>query len=55
MFKDENEVVEVLLEGGADPDCGEPSAMQAMEIFRKGEVWREKFEGAKGRGSGGRG
>ena len=55
VFKDENEVVEVLLEGGADPDCGEPSAMQAMEIFRKGEVWREKFEGAKGRGSGGRG
>ena len=50
VFKNETEVMEALLEGGADPDVGEPSALQAIAIFRK-EEWRERFEGARGRGT----
>ncbi|MCJ1399512.1 hypothetical protein MMC11_002714 [Xylographa trunciseda] len=50
VFKDEKEVVELLLGGGADPDWGSPSAMASMRVFRKEDEWREKFEGAPGRG-----
>ena len=50
VFKDEKEVIEALLQGGADPDWGRPSAMDAVDLFRKGDEWREKFEGAAGRG-----
>ncbi|MCJ1248557.1 hypothetical protein MMC30_005775 [Trapelia coarctata] len=46
----EKEVIEVLLEGGADPGWGAPSAMDAVGMFRMGEVWRARFEGAGGRG-----
>ena len=49
VFKNENEVVEVLVAGGADPDWGRPSAMEAIAVFRK-EEWRERFENAPGRG-----
>jgi hypothetical protein len=49
VFKNESEVIEALLAGGADPDWGIPSALQAIEMFRK-EEWREKFENASGRG-----
>ena len=55
VFKDENEVVEALLEGGADPEWGSPSAVEAVGIFGKEGVWGERFMGAKGRGSGGAG
>lgn len=33
VFKNEREVVQVLLEGGADPQVGEPSALGATEVF----------------------
>jgi hypothetical protein len=49
VFKNESEVMEALLVGGADPDWGTPSALQAIDMFRK-EEWREKFENASGRG-----
>ena len=50
VFKDETEVVEVLLEGGADPEWGRPSAIESMLIFKKEDQWKEKFENATGRG-----
>ena len=53
VFKNEAEVVEALLEGGADPEWGQPSAMEAMVMFKKDGEWREKFEKAAGRGKGG--
>lgn len=46
----EAEVIEALLEGGADPEWGVPSAVEAVGMFQMGEVWRGRFEGARGRG-----
>lgn len=39
-----------MLEGGADPDFGTPSAMEAVTLFKQEEKWKGKFEEAKGRG-----
>lgn len=43
IFKGEKEVVEALLDNGADPDIGEPSAKEAVKIFRQEEVWGERL------------
>ena len=40
VFKNEREVIEALLKGGADPLVGEPSAMDATKVFKQ-----EEFEG----------
>ncbi|ERF75971.1 hypothetical protein EPUS_01337 [Endocarpon pusillum Z07020] len=40
VFKNEEEIIKALLEGGADPTIGEPSALDATKIFRQ-----ERFEG----------
>ncbi|MCJ1432246.1 hypothetical protein MMC27_001602 [Xylographa pallens] len=53
VFKDETEVVELLVEGGADPLWGSPSAEESMRLFRKEGEWAVKFEGARGRGRAG--
>ena len=44
VFKGEEEIVEALLEGGADVDVGEPSAWRCLEIFGKVEGWGGRFE-----------
>ena len=43
----------MLLEGGADPDFGKPTSMEAIVLFRQEEKWRTKFENAPGRGKAG--
>ncbi|TVY14787.1 putative ankyrin repeat protein, partial [Lachnellula arida] len=53
VFKLEAEVVETLLEGGADPEYGTPSAMEAVTLFKQEEMWKGKFEEARGRGKAG--
>ncbi|KAF6825844.1 hypothetical protein CPLU01_10041 [Colletotrichum plurivorum] len=54
VFKGLDSVIEVseqvLLEGGADPDYGTPSAIQCITMFNKEGPWKEKFETAPGRG-----
>ncbi|KAJ0369999.1 hypothetical protein COL154_001805 [Colletotrichum chrysophilum] len=40
----------VLLDGGADPDYGKPSAMQCLSMFNAEAKWKDKFESAPGRG-----
>lgn len=40
VFKHEKECVKALLEGGADPELGEPSAIDACRVFKQ-----EEFEG----------
>ncbi|UQC81126.1 uncharacterized protein CLUP02_06612 [Colletotrichum lupini] len=40
----------VLLEGGADPDFGSPSALQCVAMFKQQDKWQAKFESAPGRG-----
>lgn len=42
---------QTLLAGGADPDFGAPSAMEAIVLFKQEEKWRAKFEAAPGRGT----
>lgn len=53
VFKLESDVVEALLEGNADPHCGNPSAMEAVIMFKQEDKWRAKFESAPGRGQAG--
>lgn len=43
-------VLQVLLEGGADPDHGAPTAMECITMFKQQDQWKEKFENAPGRG-----
>lgn len=43
IFKGEKAVVEALADAGADWDVGEPSAREAVKIFRQEEVWGEKM------------
>ncbi|KFY33948.1 hypothetical protein V494_07187 [Pseudogymnoascus sp. VKM F-4513 (FW-928)] len=52
VFKNESEVVKALLEGGADPDHGAPSAMEAIVLFKKEDMWKKAFEEAPGKGKG---
>lgn len=39
-----------LLEGGADPDYGAPSALECVAMFKQEETWQAKFEAAPGKG-----
>jgi hypothetical protein len=32
VFKNEKDVIELLLEAGADPDVGQPSALEATKV-----------------------
>lgn len=43
VFKDEKEIVDILLEARADVDLGRPSAWEAAELFRKTDEYGEKF------------
>ena len=35
--------MKALLEGGADPDYGNPSALQCVEMFKQDETWKAKL------------
>ncbi len=52
VFKNEIEIVDILLEVGADVDAGRPSAAEAVELFKKGGVYGGKFEEARRRREG---
>ena len=58
VFKNESEIVDILLEAGADVDLGRPSAWEAVELFKKTGEYGEKFsrqrEKLKGEKGGGR-
>lgn len=41
---------QALLEGGADPEYGNPNAMQCVAMFKQEEAWKAKFDAAPGRG-----
>lgn len=43
----------VLLDGGADPDWGAPTARDCLKMFKQEDKWGKHFEEAKGRGKGG--
>jgi len=43
VFKNEAEVVDILLDAGADPEIGQPTALDATRVFRQ-EAYEEKFK-----------
>ncbi|KAF5022429.1 hypothetical protein F66182_5514 [Fusarium sp. NRRL 66182] len=54
VFKKEDAVVQVLLEGGADPDYGQPSASDCITMSKQEDAWKAKFDAAPGRGQAGK-
>lgn len=54
VFKNERECIEALLVGGADPEMGEPSALDACRIFKQEEfesMFKEHIERLRGTGA----
>ena len=49
LFKGEGEIVDLLLESGADVDLGRPSAAEAAELFKKSNEYGAKFQEARER------
>lgn len=47
IFKNEQDVVDALLKGGADPDLGTPSAAEAVVLFKSTDVWEKRFHEAR--------
>jgi hypothetical protein len=41
--------VKALLDGGADPEHGNPNAMQCVTMFKQEDVWKGRFDAAPGR------
>lgn len=52
VFKGEVEVVRVLVEAGADPLAGTPSAEDTANIFSAQDTYADLFAAAPGRGKG---
>jgi ankyrin repeat protein len=49
VFKGEGEIVNLLLESGADVDLGRPSAAEAVDLFKKTDEYGTKFQEARDR------
>lgn len=47
VFKNEKEVIQALLDGGADPDLGTPSATKAVSLFKVNGEWAKVFGEAR--------
>jgi ankyrin repeat protein len=41
---------QALLSGGADPEFGNPNALQCIAMFKQEENWQARFQSAPGRG-----
>jgi hypothetical protein len=39
-----------LLDGGADPEYGQPSASECITMFKQEDTWKAKFDAAPGKG-----
>lgn len=52
VFKGYDEVVKVLMEGGADLEAGQPNAVQAAVMFKREEMMRMFGVEAEGEGEG---
>lgn len=54
VFKNEKECIDALLEGGADPEIGQPSAIAACQVFKQEAyeaLFREQAEKLRSSGS----
>ncbi|KAF5682084.1 ankyrin protein [Fusarium denticulatum] len=57
VFKKEDEVIQKikeLLDGGADPEYGQPSAAECITMFKQEDTWKSKFDTAPGKGQAGK-
>ncbi|QPC62266.1 hypothetical protein HYE67_004497 [Fusarium culmorum] len=43
-----------LLDGGADPEYGQPSASECVTMFKQEDMWKAKFDAAPGKGQAGK-
>ncbi|KAF4501405.1 ankyrin [Fusarium agapanthi] len=53
VFKKEDAVTQ-LLDGGADPEYGQPSAAECITMFKQEDTWKSKFDAAPGKGQAGK-
>ncbi|RGP77342.1 hypothetical protein FLONG3_4528 [Fusarium longipes] len=53
VFKKEDTVIQ-LLDGGADPEYGQPSAFECVAMFKQEDTWKVKFDAAPGKGQAGK-
>lgn len=54
VFKNEKECIEALLEGGADPEIGQPNAIAACQVFKQEAyeaLFREQVDKLRASGS----
>ncbi|KAF5984064.1 ankyrin [Fusarium coicis] len=57
VFKKEDTVIQKikeLLDGGADPEYGQPSAAECITMFKQEDTWKSKFDAAPGKGQAGK-
>ncbi|CAO1624814.1 unnamed protein product [Sympodiomycopsis kandeliae] len=54
VFKGHTDLIPLLLQNGADPLAGQPSAEDSAKMFNKWDELKEQFENAPGRGIGAR-
>ncbi|KAF9768277.1 hypothetical protein IL306_014463 [Fusarium sp. DS 682] len=46
--------IKELLDGGADPQYGQPSAAECIAMFKQEDTWKSKFDAAPGKGQAGK-
>ncbi|KAF5699586.1 ankyrin [Fusarium mundagurra] len=54
LNRNTNNKIKELLDGGADPEYGQPSAAECIAMFKQEDTWKSKFDAAPGKGQAGR-
>ncbi|KAF5699654.1 ankyrin protein [Fusarium globosum] len=54
LKRDTNNEIKELLDGGADPEYGQPSAAECITMFKQEDIWKLKFDVAPGKGQAGK-
>ncbi|KAF5976466.1 ankyrin protein [Fusarium bulbicola] len=49
-----NNKIKELLDSGADPEYGQPSAAECIGMFKQEDTWKSKFDAAPGKGQAGK-
>ncbi|KAF5619762.1 ankyrin protein [Fusarium sp. NRRL 25303] len=54
LKRNTNNEIKELLDGGADPEYGQPSAAECITMFKQEDTWKSKFDVAPGKGKAGK-
>ncbi|KAF5241478.1 hypothetical protein FANTH_9110 [Fusarium anthophilum] len=54
LNRNTNNKIKELLDGGADPEYGQPSAAECIAMFKQEDTWKSKFDAAPGKGQAGK-